>query len=64
MNSRLTGHYIIGILSLDHSEGNGSIFEIKRILRFLAVRSQVLLGIRRNTRIPFHKGGAVGQYHS
>ena len=37
--------------------GNGSIFEIKRILRFLVVQIQVLLGIRRNTTIPFHKGG-------
>ncbi|MBF1390307.1 MAG: core-2/I-branching enzyme, partial [Porphyromonas sp.] len=37
--------------------GSGAIYEVKRIFRFLAVRSQVLLGIRRNTRIPFHKGG-------
>lgn len=37
--------------------GNGSIFEIKRILRFLVVQIQVLLGIRRNITIPFHKGG-------
>ena len=37
--------------------GSGSIFEIKRILRFLVVQIQVLLGIRRNTTIPFHKGG-------
>ncbi len=40
--------------------GSGSIFEIKRIFRFLVVQIQVLLGIRRNTTIPFHKGGAVG----
>ena len=37
--------------------GNGSIFEIKRILRFLVVQIQVLLGIRRTPTIPFHKGG-------
>ena len=37
--------------------GSGCIFAIKRILRYLLVQTQVLLGIRRNTTIPFHKGG-------
>ena len=37
--------------------GSGSIFEVKRILRFLLVQTQVFFGIRRNTTIPFHKGG-------
>lgn len=43
--------------------GSGCVFAIKRILRYLVIQTQVLLGIRRNTTIPFHKGGAVGQYH-
>ena len=37
--------------------GSGCVFAIKRILRYLVVQTQVLLGIRRNTTIPFHKGG-------
>ena len=37
--------------------GSGCVFAIKRILRYLVVQSQILLGIRRNTTIPFHKGG-------
>ena len=37
--------------------GSGCVFAIKRILRYLIVQTQVLLGIRRNTTIPFHKGG-------
>ena len=37
--------------------GSGYVFAIKRILRYLVVQTQVLLGIRRNTTIPFHKGG-------
>ena len=37
--------------------GSGCVFAIKRILRYLVVQTQVLLGIRRNTAIPFHKGG-------
>ena len=37
--------------------GSGCVFVIKRILRYLFVQTQVLLGIRRNTTIPFHKGG-------
>ena len=37
--------------------GSGCVFAIKRILRYLVVLTQVLLGIRRNTTIPFHKGG-------
>ena len=37
--------------------GSGCVFAIKRILRYLVVQTQILLGIRRNTMIPFHKGG-------
>ena len=37
--------------------GSGCVFAIKRILRYLVIQTQVLLGIRRNTTIPFHKGG-------
>ena len=37
--------------------GSGCVFAIKRILRYLVVQTQILLGIRRNTTIPFHKGG-------
>ena len=37
--------------------GSGCVFVIKRILRYLVVQTQVLLGIRRNTTVPFHKGG-------
>ena len=37
--------------------GSGCVFAIKRILRYLVIQTQVLLGIRRNTAIPFHKGG-------
>ena len=37
--------------------GRGCVFAIKRILRYLVIQTQVLLGIRRNTTIPFHKGG-------
>ena len=37
--------------------GSGCVFAIKRILRYLVVQTQVLLGIRCNTTIPFHKGG-------
>ena len=37
--------------------GSGYVFAIKRILRYLVIQTQVLLGIRRNTTIPFHKGG-------
>jgi len=37
--------------------GSGCVFAIKRILRYLVVQTQVLLGIRRNTTISFHKGG-------
>lgn len=37
--------------------GSGCVFAIKRILRYLVVQTQFLLGIRRNTTIPFHKGG-------
>lgn len=37
--------------------GSGCVFAIKRILCYLVVQTQVLLGIRRNTTIPFHKGG-------
>lgn len=37
--------------------GSGCVFAIKRILRYLVVLTQVLLGIRCNTTIPFHKGG-------
>ena len=37
--------------------GSGCVFAIKRILRYLVIQTLVLLGIRRNTTIPFHKGG-------
>ena len=37
--------------------GSGCVFAIKRILRYLVIQTQVLLGIRRNATIPFHKGG-------
>ena len=37
--------------------GSGCVFAIKRILRYLVIQTQVRLGIRRNTTIPFHKGG-------
>ena len=37
--------------------GSGCVFAIKRILRYLVIQTQVLLGIRRNTTIPYHKGG-------
>ena len=37
--------------------GSGYVFAIKRILRYLVIQTQVLLGIRRNTTILFHKGG-------
>ena len=37
--------------------GSGCVFAIKSILRYLVVQTQILLGIRRNTMIPFHKGG-------
>ena len=37
--------------------GSGCVFAIKHILRYLVIQTQVLLGIRRNTTIPFHKGG-------
>lgn len=37
--------------------GSGCVFAIKRILRYLVVQTQILLGIRRNTTIPYHKGG-------
>lgn len=37
--------------------GSGCVFAIKRMLRYLVIQTQVLLGIRRNTTIPFHKGG-------
>ena len=53
----LIGRYIIGIPSRGHSVVVGCVFAIKRILRYLVVQTQVLLGIRRNTTIPFHKGG-------
>lgn len=37
--------------------GSGCVFAIKRILRYLVIQTQVLLGIRHNVTIPFHKGG-------
>lgn len=37
--------------------GAGMLFQIKRILRYLTVEAQVLLGRRRNVSVPFHKGG-------
>lgn len=37
--------------------GKGVVFQLKRILRYLIVQVQVLLGLRRNVSISFQKGG-------
>ena len=37
--------------------GRGVVFQLKRILRYLIVQVQVLLGLRRNVSISFQKGG-------
>lgn len=37
--------------------GHGLVHELKRVLRYLAIEAQILLGWRRNKQIHFHKGG-------
>lgn len=37
--------------------GAGFAFQLKRILRYLVVEAQILLGRRRNVSVAFHKGG-------
>lgn len=37
--------------------GSGLLFNVKRVLRYLAIEAQILLGERRNKGVAFHKGG-------